>query len=225
VSNPPERVGTAWTFDLRQPPRQLPDLARRLPQVTFRRVEAGSTELLSTGLDEAALIEFDRRLLSGRHCYTAWAGESDGEERRDGEERQNSGERRLAGYGWVSFDAEDVGELELHLQLQPCEAYIWDCYTLPDFRNMHIYSTLLAWILQELHEEGLCRAWIGADLSNAPSQRGIDRAGFLRVADLLIQQDGDQRKMWLEGYPGVPESLVNEARRVYLVSYGASPSA
>jgi hypothetical protein len=200
VSNPPERVGTAWTFDLRQRPIEI----KPLPQVTFQRVEAGSTELLSTGLDASVLMEFDRRLLSGRRCYTAWVGDSDGKE------------RRLAGYGWVSFDAEDVGELGLRLQLQPCEAYIWDCYTLPDFRNMHIYSTMLAWILQALHEEGLCRAWIGADVANVPSQRGIDRAGFLRVADLLIEQEDSQRKMWLEGYPGVAEKLVNEARRVYL---------
>jgi ribosomal protein S18 acetylase RimI-like enzyme len=194
VAGPPVRVGTAWIFDLRQQPLRIP----ALPQVSFRRVEAGSTELLSQGLDVPTLIEFDKRLLGGRRCYTAWAGE------------------KLAGYGWVSFDAEDVGELGLRLLLQPCEAYIWDCYTFPDFRNMHIYSTLLVAILHALHEEGLCRAWIGADTDNAPSQRGIDRAGFERVADLLIEQEGGRRRMWFEGYPGVPESLVSEVRRVYL---------
>lgn len=195
-AHPPLRVGTVWIFDLQQPVVEVSPL---LP-VTFRRIDLHSTRLLTRSLGAAAIEEFNQRLSSGRRCYTAWVGS------------------QLAGYGWVSFGGEDVGELGIHLQLQPCEAYVWDCYTLPAFRGKRVYPALLAWILHVLSSEGLCWTWIGADRDNLPSQQGIDRAGFMRVADLLIGQEIDQRSMWLEGYPGVPESLVSEARRVYLGS-------
>ena len=53
----------------------------------------------------------------------------------------------LAAYGWVSFGEEFVGELGLHLKLLPGEAYIWDCVTVPAFRQKHLYSALLGYIL------------------------------------------------------------------------------
>jgi hypothetical protein len=193
----PLRVGTLWTHDLRQPLVEVTPLL----QVTFRQVGAESAGLLAraTGLaEEPAEAEFNRRFSAGRRCYAAWAGD------------------RLAAYGWVSFLEEQLAEYGLRFQLEQCEAYIWDCFTQPGFRQKHLYSALLVFILQELRAEPLCRAWIGADLDNTPSQRGIDRAGFLRVADLLLLREGGQRVMWLEGYPGVPESLVGEARRVLL---------
>jgi hypothetical protein len=62
----------------------------------------------------------------------------------------------------------------------------------------------------------LCRVWIGANLDNVPSQRGIDRAGFRRVADLLVRHILFVRWIWAQGYPGVPDSLVAEARRLFL---------
>ena len=51
-----------------------------------------------------------------------------------------------------------------------------------------------------------------------PSQRGFARAGFHPVADLAIAQVNGRRAAWLIGWPGVPEDLVAEARRVYLSS-------
>lgn len=196
LSRPPFRAGTVWTHDLRQPPVGI----SLLPHVTFERIDLAFAARLAQNLSATQVTEVEQRLAGGRRCYTAWA------------------EDRLAGYGWVSFQHEEVQELGVRLQLQPCEAYIWDCYTFPAFRQLHIYAALLVWMLQQLGEEGLCRAWIGANMDNLPSQRGIDRAGFTRVADLLISREGGQRVLRLEGYPGVPESLVIEARRVFLSS-------
>ncbi len=153
---------------------------------------------MSAALGREALADFDRRLASGRRCYAAWVGE------------------QLAAYGWVSFGEEHVGELNLRLRMLPGEAYIWDCVTLPDFRRNGLYSALLGYISAQLRREGLRRIWIGADLANLPSQRGIARAGFCHVADLLIERVLAMRLAWVQGRPGVPESLVAEARRVFL---------
>ena len=51
---------------------------------------------------------------------------------------------------------------------------------------------------------------------NLPSQRGIERAGFHPIADMVIARVLPLRQMWVQGRPGVPESLVMEARRVFL---------
>jgi RimJ/RimL family protein N-acetyltransferase len=194
AENDPRRAGTSWALDLDEP---VPQIAARVAAV-FRRLEPAGPLALLTTLDGEAAAEFGRRLASGRRCYAAWVGEE------------------LAAYGWVSFDHEYVGELNLRLRLLPDEAYIWDCVTLPAFRRNGLYSALLDQIADQLRREGLRRLWIGADLANLPSQRGIARAGFRHAADLLIERVLAMRLAWVQGRPGAPESLVTEARRVFL---------
>jgi ribosomal protein S18 acetylase RimI-like enzyme len=194
TDNDPRRAGTIWALDLDTP--VLP-LAARIP-TAFRRLESGSLPALSANLDGKAAAEFARRLASGKRSYTA----------------QVAGE--LAAYGWVSFNEEFVGELNLRLHLLPGEAYIWDCATLPAYRRNGLYSALLSYIVAQLHEEGLRRVWIGADLDNLPSQHGIARAGFHHVANLLVERVLAMRLAWVQGRPGIPERLVAEARRVFL---------
>ncbi|HLO27862.1 MAG TPA: GNAT family N-acetyltransferase, partial [Anaerolineales bacterium] len=116
----------------------------------------------------------------------------------------------------VSFNEEHIGELKLRMRLLPGEAYIWDCATLPAFRRNHLYSALLVYIIEELHAEGFCRAWIGADMDNKPSQQGIARAGFHHVADLVVERVLAMRQAWVQGQPGVPEHIIAEARRAFL---------
>ena len=201
----PRAVGTIWIYDLRQPAGILPPglSPEDLPQVHFQRTGPEDAARLGPFLDAAVVDGFIERLKDKPDCrrrlYTAWSAD------------------RLAGYGWVSFDSEAVGELGVRLRLEPCEVYLWDFYTLPAYRNRHVYAAMLAWLAQTLSREAdLCRAWIGADLDNAPSQRGIDRAGYRRVADLLFVHESGRRVMRLQGYPGVEERLVAEARRVFL---------
>jgi GNAT superfamily N-acetyltransferase len=194
AENDPRRAGTIWALDLDEPVQ--PAAAR--VAASFRRLGTNATPASSAVLDREALAEFNRRLASGRRCYAAWVG------------------GQLASYGWVSFGEEHVGELNLRLRMLPGEAYIWDCVTLPAFRRNGLYSALLGYISAQLRQEGLRRIWIGADLDNLPSQHGIARAGFCHVADLLIERVLAMRLAWVQGRPGVPASLVAEARRVFL---------
>ncbi|HSM70375.1 MAG TPA: hypothetical protein VK851_02435, partial [Anaerolineales bacterium] len=86
----------------------------------------------------------------------------------------------------------------------------------PDFRRKGLYSALLVYILNELRAKNISRAWIGADLDNIASQKGIARAGFRHVADLVIERVLAMRQVWVVGLPGVPETIVAEARRAFL---------
>jgi GNAT superfamily N-acetyltransferase len=147
------------------------------------------------GVSSAGLI---KRFENGRRCYIAQV------------------EDQIASYGWVSLDDEHIGELNLRIKLLPGEVYIWDCATIPAFRRQHLYSALLGYVIEELRAEGLCRAWIGADMNNKPSQQGMARAGFHHVADLVVERVLAMRQVWVQGLPGVPEPIVAEARRAFL---------
>ena len=190
----PRRSGVIWALDLDKP---TPHITPRIP-ATFRRVRQESLRALIEAMGGNASADILNRFETGRRCYAAWV------------------EGKLAAYGWVSFDEEYIGELKLRLKLVPGEAYIWDCVTLPAFRRNYLYSALLTYILKELRAENLCRVWIGADLDNVASQRGIARAGFMAVADLEIARVLALRLVWVQGRPDVSENLVAEARRVFL---------
>jgi hypothetical protein len=192
--NDPRRRGTIWVLHLDQ---EMPAVAPRI-HAEFRRLTPDSSSVLVSSINSLTLTEITKRLESGRQCYLAWV------------------DRQIAAYGWVSFVEEEIGELNLRMKLLPGEAYIWDCATLPAFREKLLYSALLIHILGELHAQRICRAWIGADLENVASQKGIARAGFHHVADLVIERVLAMRQVWVTGLPGVPDRIVAEARRAFL---------
>ncbi len=194
VENDPRRAGTIWVVNLDEPvPAVLPRVA-----TTFRRVGPDFVPALVSTMDHDASAELLQRFETGRRCYTAWVGD------------------QLASYGWVSFDEEHIGELNLRIHLLQGEVYIWDCATVPAFRRNGLYSALLGYIITQLHAEGFCRAWIGADMDNKPSQQGIARAGFHHVGDLVIERVLAVRQVWMQPQPDMPNHIVAEARRAFL---------
>jgi ribosomal protein S18 acetylase RimI-like enzyme len=194
AENDPRGSGTIWTLDLTAPALELAPL---LP-ATFRFVGTeASIELAGAGGGVAA-DEFRKRFESGRRCCAALVA------------------GQLAAYGWISQEEEWIGELRLRLRLSPGEAYIWDCFTLPAFRQYYLYTALLSNIVAILRSEQLRRAWIGTNTENLASQRGIARAGFQPVATIGVERAFALHMVWVKGLPGVPESQVAEARRVFL---------
>jgi ribosomal protein S18 acetylase RimI-like enzyme len=194
AENDPRRAGTIWVLNLDE---ATPIVTPRLP-TEFRRITPDLVPALSAIRGYDASAEFLQRFETGRHCYGAWV------------------EGQPAAFGWVSYDDEQIGELNLRIKLLPGEVYIWDCATAPHFRGNGLYSALLSYILGELRNQQTCRAWIGADHDNVPSQKGIERAGFHHIAYLIIERVLAIRQVWLVGLPDVPESIVNEARRAFL---------
>jgi hypothetical protein len=191
----PQHVGTLWLLDLSEP--SLIGLIPRV-EVNFQRVgsEAAPSLVQAMGLDSSK--EVFRRFDAGKCCYTG---------------NVNGG---LATYGWVTFDKELIGELRLHIRLLPGEAYIWDCATLPEYRGLRLYPSLLWYIIRELRTQGLRRIWIGADADNLPSQVGMKLCGFHPIADFVMDYALGLHSFWIRGHPGAPEQLVEDARRALL---------
>ena len=207
--NDSRRAGTIWTLGL---DKSTPMVSPLIPG-TFCRVDPESAPELAEAMGDESLTEIVKRFETGRRCYAARV---DGNPARFSEFLQCYERGKLAAYGWVSFGEEFIGELNLRLRLLPGEAYVWNCATLPAYRQKYLYSALLAYIVRELRAEQLSRVWIGADLGNIPSQRGIARAGFTYVADLVVARVLTLRQVWVQGRPEVPDNLVAEARRVFL---------
>jgi GNAT superfamily N-acetyltransferase len=194
AENDPRRAGTIWMLNLDEP---VPPVVPLIP-ATFRRVGPDLAPVLASAVSDLSLEGLLKRFETGRRCYAAWV------------------ENQIVAYGWVSLNDEYIGELNIKIRLLPGEVYIWDCATIPAFRRNHLYGALLNYIIAELHAEGFCRAWIGADMDNKPSQQGIARAGFHHIGDLVLARVLALRQVWVQGLPGVPESLIAEARRAFL---------
>ena len=194
AENDARRAGTIWMLNLDESIRTIEPLIT----ATFRRADPDLLPALVSTVGRAASESLSTRFKTGRRCYAAWA------------------EDQLVSYGWASFDEEYIGELNLRIRLLPGEVYIWDCATIPAFRRNHLYSALLSYMIAELRAEGYCRAWIGADMDNKPSQQGIARAGFHHVADLVMARVLTLRQVWVQGLPGISDHIVAEARRAFL---------
>lgn len=184
--------GTLWVIDLAQ--KNAPLVQPRIPTV-FNEIRDESIQALATAMGWPHSEPVRRRLNKGRRCFAGWVG------------------GQLAAYGWVSQRAECIGELEREIQLEPAEAYIWDCVTLPAYRRQRLYSALLSHMLIELHGEGMRRVWIGSSMANKPSIRGFANAGFQPVITLTYVRLFKVRCSWIGGYPGAPPPLVAAARR------------
>ena len=185
-------LGTLWLLNL-----DSSSTSEIVPRVaaTFRRICVEEVSSLAQAMGRDKTTEVRARIATGRRCYVALVGGA------------------LAAYGWVSFEEEEIGELQLRIRLAQGEAYIWDCATLPAYRGQRLYPALLAYIVSDLRAEGLRRIWIGADSDNLASQTGMALAGFQPIADIVLACVIALRRFWLRGQPGVPEHLVMDARR------------
>lgn len=147
------------------------------------------------GLAESDLVR--QRFASGRRCFAARVGD------------------QIAAYGWVSRNRECVGELEREMHMQPDEAYIWDCATLPPYRQQRLYSALLATITSTLQTEGVRRIWIGTALTNQPSLQGFANAGFRPALRLTYLRVLNLSVMWTSTSAEVAPDISAAARQAF----------
>ncbi len=140
-----------------------------LPPFQGFRVEPGRDEWLER-IGGYAAEELARRRSEGHRPYVALVG------------------REPVAYGWVATQRAEIGALALAFLVPPGERYLWDFFTLPEWRGRGIYPRLLQAIL-ELENEAE-RFWIGYDAPNAASARGIAKAGFRVVVKIVRLADG-----------------------------------
>ena len=206
-SSEPRPVQGLWIYQrgliyMREVQEQKPpDVPEPRLDVRFGEAAAAEAGALATAMGHADADEVLSRLEQNRRCFVAWHGEE------------------IASYCWTSMQHEYVGEMERDLNLLDGEAYIWNCATLPRYRRQGLYTALLAYIQTRLAEDGMERAWIGADLGNVPSHRAFDSTGFRPAAALATF------RFWrLFGFvstapPGASRLRLAAARRLFQLDH------
>jgi len=168
------------------------------PSVTFSEVPPEAAASLAMAMGPEQLPEVQRRFAVGKRCFVA---------RFEGE---------IAAYGWVSQGIERIGELERSLHMEPDEAYIWDCATLPAFRRRGLYTTLLRHIAIVLGGEGVRRLWIGTSIQNRPSLMGMAAAGFRPVIKVTFVRMLTLSHLWVTGEATAPPAYIADAQRALI---------
>jgi GNAT superfamily N-acetyltransferase len=95
---------------------------------------------------------------------------------------------QVVGWGWCATEEASIGELGISFQIPPGNRYLWDFVTTPSWRGRGIYPRLLQTIV--VREREAERFWLGHDLSNEASARGIAKSGFHEVGVLYSRWDG-----------------------------------
>lgn len=142
----------------------IPALAP-LPGFTARRVLRREEGKQITGLAEDRILQRDQH---GHRLYAAFLS------------------HEPAGFGWAATQAGGIEELDFSFVVPEGDCYLWDFVTLPPWRGRGVYPHLLQAILSL--EDDVERFWIGYEAHNEASARGIAKAGFGVVGDLLVEQ-------------------------------------
>jgi hypothetical protein len=186
--------GILYGIDL---PAEIPVCRPRVAAV-FKEIGPDSAEPLAAAMGVSDSTAISLRFSSRRRCFAAWC------------------EDRIAAYGWVSQTSECIGEQERVIQLEPHEAYIWDCATLKAFRGQRLYSALLSHMIVSLGNEGVQRIWIGTAMTNTPSLGGFANAGFLPALTVVFARLFSIRCVITVGHSRGGKSLASAARRALL---------
>ncbi len=87
-------------------------------------------------------------------------------------------------YGWVATQEGSLAAFQLSFAIPSGNCYLYGFLTFPEWRGRGIYPHLLQAII---HQEQLVdRFWIGYLPDNEASGRGVSKAGFHVVSDLVL---------------------------------------
>jgi GNAT superfamily N-acetyltransferase len=161
---PTEQAGLLWGWWRGDPLVRLP------PLDGLRIAAPAEVDVLQrlSGLDAEMLKE---RLRSAFQPYLAWLGSTP------------------VAYGWSAAGRTRFGSPPIAFDVPPDNRYLFDFATLPAWRGRGIYPRLLQAILAR--ESGTAeRFWILHHRENRASARGIEKAGFGRVAEIWFLDRG-----------------------------------
>ncbi|MFQ5894318.1 MAG: GNAT family N-acetyltransferase [Nitrospinota bacterium] len=139
-------------------PGEIPPVEARVP-LRLATIGAGSPELeLIASVQGRRRVE--RRLGRRELCFAALHRE------------------RVISYIWLSQATVGIEEVDLSIEVQPDEAYLYNAFTLEAWRGRNLYPAVLRGTLEYCQKRGLSRALIFVAEDNHPSRRGVVKAGF-----------------------------------------------
>ena len=90
--------------------------------------------------------------------------------------------------GVLSWSRDDKHSSGFFCPVPPRSMVIWQTVTLPDFRGRHLYSAMLAHVVETKAREGFERFYISCRDYNMSSRAGIRRVGFERIGCARVRK-------------------------------------
>lgn len=95
---------------------------------------------------------------------------------------------KAVSYIWGARGVVGVEEIDKAVKPGPKEIYLYDAFTLEPWRGRNLYPAVLRRALEYGEGLGLTRSLIFVEASNAPSRRGVDKAGFIQFQTLYYNR-------------------------------------
>lgn len=89
-------------------------------------------------------------------------------------------------FKWVAFNGVYVKELERSIRLSSDSAYIYDAYTVPEYRGIGISPAVSARIFGYLFQKGIKKTYHFIRHDNFPSLRVAEKTGLQNVGEVTL---------------------------------------
>lgn len=91
---------------------------------------------------------------------------------------------RIVSFGWITYKDRLLGTTRY--KDMPGRVFLYNFATLENYRSRGLYSGLLLRIRHVLAHEGATEILLEVDSKNGSSLKGVERAGFVSVAQLFL---------------------------------------
>ncbi len=108
-------------------------------------------------------------------------------------------ETEVVAYCWLACTPVWVAEIGHAVVPGAEDVYIYDAFTMPEWRARGLFSAVLARLLAFAHARGRKRALIFAGARNRASRRVIERAGFEIVHSVWQVELCGLTRLWFRG--------------------------
>jgi GNAT superfamily N-acetyltransferase len=105
-------------------------------------------------------------------------------------------------FSWISFNRAHISEIKRTFTLSAGQAYIYHCFTHPDFRGRGTFPFTLSNISDYLRRTGVEDIFISSAENNRSSNEGIVKAGFSVISRINYLR--------LLGFKFYSENRINE---------------
>lgn len=129
-------------------------------EVTIRQARSSDLDKFKRLVNEEKLVVLRERFKKGRTCFIALDGD------------------KIAYFGWISVDAEYESNSRITMRLKEKEAYWFDCYTAPKYRQNGLHTALTSKALTYLKDRGYKTVLTIVWDENTPSRKAFRIVGF-----------------------------------------------
>ena len=135
--------------------------------------------------------EIERRLRMGQHCFAVFLG------------------NKIVHAAWVTPGRAFVPYLGIHMEPCPGEFYLYDIYTLPEFRGLNLYFYREREMEKELRRRGCRRVIAFVYPENKPALKAMKKSGYRISGKMGFLKLGPFRHDFFsrEGSPVSPGNL------------------